>query len=77
MWGNIATKQKQCGGNTVAIHNIFFLNYKAKFSTNSIFKKIDKDNLKKKRSEFWRKKCKIKKKKEGKISKKKQIRGES
>ena len=26
----------------------FFLNYKAKFSTNSIFKKIDKDNFEKK-----------------------------
>ena len=47
-WRNTAAKQKPCGGNTVAIHNIFFLNYKAKFSTNSIFKKIDKDNFEKK-----------------------------
>jgi len=48
-WRNTAAKQKRCGGNTVAIHNILFLNYKVKFSTNSIFKKIDKDNFEKKK----------------------------
>ena len=63
----------------------FFLNYKAKFSTNSIFKKIDKDNFEKKIKKKLKKtktkeevnfgekkkekKCK-KKKKEGKIRKK-------
>jgi hypothetical protein len=47
---------------------VLFLNYEAKFSTSSIFKKINKDNFKKKlkqkklkkkkrrRSEFWGKK---------------------
>jgi hypothetical protein len=46
---------------------VFFLNYEAKFSTSSIFKKINKDNFEKKiktkkikkkrrRSEFWGKK---------------------
>jgi len=45
---------------------VLFLNYEAKFSTSSIFKKINKDNFKKKlkkkrrRSEFWGKK-KVKK----------------
>jgi hypothetical protein len=36
MWENTAAKQKSCGGNTIAIHNVFFLNYEAKFLTSSI-----------------------------------------
>jgi hypothetical protein len=49
MWGNTAAKQKSCGGNTVAIHNIFFekttkLNSQpAQYEKN----KINKDHLKK------------------------------
>jgi len=38
MWGNTAAKQKPCGGNTKAIHSVFFFkkNYEAKFSSSSI-----------------------------------------
>jgi len=44
----IKRKKKTMYGNTVAIHNVFFLNYMDKFSTSSIFKKIGKDNFEKK-----------------------------
>ena len=50
MWGNTTAKQKPCGENTITIHNVIFKkNYKAKFSTSSIWKKIKstKTNLKK------------------------------
>jgi hypothetical protein len=36
MWGNITAKQKLYRENTVAIHIVFFLNYKAKFLINLI-----------------------------------------
>jgi oligoribonuclease (3'-5' exoribonuclease) len=44
----IKRKKKTMYGNTVAIHNVFFLNYMDKFSTSSIFRKIGKDNFEKK-----------------------------
>jgi len=50
MWGNTAIKQKPCGGNTVAIHNVIFektmkLNSQpAQYEKN----KINKDQFEKK-----------------------------
>jgi len=52
MWGNTAIKQKPCGGNTVAIHNVIFektmkLNSQpAQYEKN----KINKDQFEKKKS---------------------------
>jgi hypothetical protein len=46
--------------NIIAIHNVFFLNYIVKFSTSSIFKKINKDIFETKK---FKKKEKKKKKK--------------
>jgi hypothetical protein len=64
-------------GNTVAIHSILKKkNYKAKFSTSSILKKINKNNSEKKtqkiekrrrRRQFWKKKQKNLKKHVGKV----------
>ena len=56
--------------NIIAIHNVFFLkNYIVKFSTSSIFKKINKDifetkkfKKKRRRNQFWVKKKHVKKK---------------
>jgi hypothetical protein len=42
------SKTKTMWGKHCSNPQYFFLNYKAKFSTNSIFKKIDKDNFEKK-----------------------------
>ena len=47
--------------NIVAIHNVFLKNYIAKFSISSLFKKIGKDNFKKKLKKQKKKKKKKKK----------------
>jgi hypothetical protein len=69
--------KKTMWGNTVAIHSILKKkNYKAKFSTSSILKKINKNNSEKKtqkiekrrrRRQFWKKKQKNLKKHVGKV----------
>jgi hypothetical protein len=52
MWENTATKQKPCGGHTVAIHSVIFEKNKkinpqpAQYEKN----KIDKDQFEKKRN---------------------------
>jgi hypothetical protein len=44
--------------NTVAIYSVLKKkNYKAKFSTSSIFKKYNKKTQKKRRRQFWKKKA--------------------
>ena len=54
--GNTATKQKPCKENTVAIYIVFKKKTKAtKLSSQpaQYIKNIDKDYLKKKKSQFW------------------------
>jgi hypothetical protein len=53
MLGNTAAKQKSCGGNTVAIHNMFFFEKTTKLNSQPAQyekNKINKDHLKKNKS---------------------------